>query len=191
MSNEIWWRVYVFRQGENKTQLNRQIRKLHRTAPEVDAGHIGTLNSRKRKVVVPGKGGYELTLTRGETKTIDGGMHYQIFVDFTHKAETATGERPKRATPAVRERGQRDLPSILERRKWDSPIVVDLGQRDPQTIRELGQRDATVPAAAADDYGLAEFDRISSSLAHSAPVAEAIRAIQREEVEFPDWRQQR
>ena len=180
MSNEIWWRVYVFRQGENKTQLNRQIRKLHRTAPEVDAGHIGTLNSRKRKVVVPGKGGYELTLTRGETKTIDGGMHYQIFVDFTHKAEPTAGER-----------GPRDMPSILERRKWDSPIVVELGQRDPQTIRELGQRDATVPAAAPDDYGLAEFDRISSSLAHSVPVAEAMRAIQREEVEFPGRRQQR
>ena len=158
MSNEIWWRVYVFRQGENKTQLNRQIRKLHRTAPEVDAGHIATLGGRKRKAVVPGRDGYELTLTRGETKTIDGGMHYQIFVDFTQKAESAVREQP---------------------------------QRDPQTIRELDQRDAPAPEAAADDYGLAEFDRISSSLAHSGPVAEAIRAIQREEVEFPDWRQQR
>lgn len=149
MSNAIWWRIYVFRQGENRTQLNNEIRKLHRNAPEVLVGHIATLNSRKRKVVVPGKSGYELTLTRGETKTIDGGMHYQIFVDFTNKS----------------------APSILERRKWDA-----------LTVRELGLRDAPVPAADVDDYGLAEFDRISSSLAHSAPVAEAIRAIQREEV---------
>lgn len=152
----IWWRIYVFRQGENRILLNRLVRELHPRAPEVNGGHIATLGGRKRKIVVTGDDGSELVLTRGETKTIDKVMNYQIFVEFTPGSALAFPER----------------------------------QRDPLTIRELGQRDAPVPAAAADDYGLAEFDRISSSLAHSAPVAEAIRAIQREEAEFPDWRQQ-
>lgn len=35
------------------------------------------------------------------------------------------------------------------------------------------------------DYGLAEFDRIMLSLVHSAPVAAAVKAIQREERKLP------
>lgn len=138
--NVIWWRVYVFRLEENRTLLNRLVRELHPQAPEVWAKHVTALGSRKRKAVVPGDDGSELVLTRGETKTIDGSMHYQITVEF------AAGTEVRKVADSL-------------------PAAPDPG-----------------------DYGLAEFDRISSSLAHSAPVAEAIRAIQREEVKYPDWR---
>lgn len=148
MSDVIWWKVYVFKNNENRILLNRLVKQLHSGAPQVLNEHINSLTLRKRKAVIQTKDGYELTLTRGETKTIDGTMHYQIFVDYTRNVEPRTFEQRKGYAPAVRE------------------------------------LDAPVPAPV-DDYGLAEFDRISSSLAHSAPVAEAIRAIQREEVEYP------
>lgn len=142
----IWWRVHVFRLKENRALLNGMVRKLHPLAPEIDQGHISTLGGRKRKVVVAGGDGSELVLTRGKTESIDGAMHYQVFIDFK------PGSTVKKAADSG----------------TGSSVLTDYDS---------------------GDYGLAEFDRISSSLAaHSAPVAEAIKHIQCEEVALANAR---
>lgn len=62
---------------------------------------------------------------------------------------------------------------------------ADLVLRRGETKHEDGMHHQIFINFPLGDYGLAEFDHIAASLAHSAPVAAAIEAIRREEALLP------